>query len=142
MDMNQRLEQAILSRFRKLPMSTLDDVIEVVSPGYIKDYIDIDYNFHAFKNRFNHFESDRAETILAYNTVTKELHICNIYTHNEYKGKGYSRLLVQAIEDVAIRLAAKKVVAINSTNDSFWEHMGYSKVCEEDCPRYEREIFF
>ncbi|MEK6817037.1 MAG: GNAT family N-acetyltransferase, partial [Nanoarchaeota archaeon] len=140
--LKHRLELAFVSRFRKLPLSTLDDVIDVVSPGLLKDNIDICYHFNAFRNRFGHLESRRAEMTIAYNRTARELSICNIDVYGEHRGKGYGRLLVRATEDAAIALAARKVVAINSTNNTFWEHMGYTLIDEDDCPTYERMIFF
>jgi len=50
----------------------------------------------------------------------------NYRLQGELQGKGYGRKLVEAMENAGRRLGFESIRIDVSTNDSFWEHMGYS----------------
>lgn len=142
MKSKSKIKKVIKSNLSKHPLSTLDDRIEIVKSEFSENAYEIDFYFDAKKNQLDYYESKRGDVKLHYNYATKELHICNIDVYGDYKGHGHGGEFVRSLEDIAIQLGARKVVTKNSLNDSFWEHMGYSRLSDGRMPDYGCEIFF
>lgn len=74
----------------------------------------------------NSHEGDNLRHLDAvYNQVDLTLKIFSIGLSEKARGKGYGRKLLESVESFASDIGAKKVVAKDSLNDSFWSHMGY-----------------
>ncbi|MFH0798109.1 MAG: GNAT family N-acetyltransferase [Candidatus Woesearchaeota archaeon] len=65
---------------------------------------------------------------MEYNPDDRSVGIKMIQVDDYHQGKGYGKQLVKAVETAAKEIGAESVFALNSSNDSFWLHMGYSPV--------------
>jgi GNAT superfamily N-acetyltransferase len=55
----------------------------------------------------------------------------NLYLTLEYRGRGMGRKLVEMREDVCRDLSINLILIDDSTNPSFWNHMGYEPATKE-----------
>lgn len=65
---------------------------------------------------------------MEYNPDDRSVGIKMIQVDDYHQGRGYGRQLAQAVETAAKEIGAESVLALNSSNDPFWQHMGYLPV--------------
>ena len=131
----KKLEELTKEHFKVIPISTLLDSVKI---EFKEDtgFYDIEYNFNEIM-----FMVNWGYTYLVYNPIEKEMSIENIHIRPKFQGNGYGKLFVSRIQDLSRTLRCKRVIADNSINDKFWEHLGYERDPINENDLYKKLFF-
>lgn len=116
------IESIIRQEINKIAIPTPVNII--VSPKDTSTFVEIDIS----QPRVSVIDDlDYSYLDLYFNIEEKRLEHLNYRIQGEFQGKGYGRKIIEAIENAGKKLGFDSVRINVSTNDSFWEHIGYFK---------------
>jgi len=124
---------ALLSRhLHRHPLHTANDFYELLT---FDSGAEVDYYF------CNERQFNEAYINISFVFRPRLVHINNIYVQYGQRGNGFGASLVNIVEVMAADFNAKRVIAKESINNSFWRHMRYQKVYGTAYD-FEKLIFF
>ncbi|RME54298.1 hypothetical protein D6777_04260 [Candidatus Woesearchaeota archaeon] len=129
MSLEKRIKVLTRKHLTNFPLSNKNDAYQIIERD---NTAYLDYYFSSMKNY-------KAYLCLYFDLNQKIVEINNIYIIPQYRSYNLGARLVNIVEVMAADFKAKTVFAVNSVNDTFWEHMRYDKVDEFD---FAKPIFF